>query len=372
MMPSSSRDTVIDMIKGTCVALIVLGHSGFPYAHFIYLFHVAVFFIASGYLFNDFYSESLAGYKTFLRKRFCSLYLPCVGWNLAFLLFHNCLYELHLLGSPLPGSGGHSGGFTAWLPPVFSSEFWSLFFAIVTRFASGQDLVSVSWFFRAMLIAVLAFAAIDYVVRKVLPRQRFLIDSIICLGFLTFSFVYPPRGFSPALSSMIFLPMGMLLRRHPLPSTRPWAWAAALGGGAGLLVLSPLGSVELSYNYFTNPLFLIISSLAGWVFLWGGMTLLSRYPHVRAWPVLLGRRSIPILFLHLLCFKAATFLMILWEGAPWNALLRYPFGSASWWPASFAAGIILPLLLLKVWDCLKPLVRLPRRFFKFDAHRSVS
>ncbi len=47
------RNTKIDVIKGMAIILVVLGHCGFPATNFIYLFHMAVFFIASGYCWNE-------------------------------------------------------------------------------------------------------------------------------------------------------------------------------------------------------------------------------------------------------------------------------------------------------------------------------
>ena len=47
------RYKVIDVIKGYGICLMVCGHSGAPFTDWIYLFHMALFFIASGYLWNE-------------------------------------------------------------------------------------------------------------------------------------------------------------------------------------------------------------------------------------------------------------------------------------------------------------------------------
>ena len=47
------RYKVIDVIKGYGICLMVCGHSGAPFTNWIYLFHMALFFIASGYLWNE-------------------------------------------------------------------------------------------------------------------------------------------------------------------------------------------------------------------------------------------------------------------------------------------------------------------------------
>ena len=45
---AKQRDPVIDSMRGIGIVLMVLGHSGFPGTDFIYLFHMALFFMLSG------------------------------------------------------------------------------------------------------------------------------------------------------------------------------------------------------------------------------------------------------------------------------------------------------------------------------------
>ena len=48
-----NRDYTIDGVKALGLVYMVLEHCDFPGTHFIYLFHMPIFFIASGYLFSD-------------------------------------------------------------------------------------------------------------------------------------------------------------------------------------------------------------------------------------------------------------------------------------------------------------------------------
>ena len=49
---AKQRDPVLDSMRGIGIVLMVLGHSGFPGTDFIYLFHMALFFMLSGWLFS--------------------------------------------------------------------------------------------------------------------------------------------------------------------------------------------------------------------------------------------------------------------------------------------------------------------------------
>ena len=45
---TKQRDAVLDAMRGIGIVLMVAGHSGFAGTDFIYLFHMALFFMLSG------------------------------------------------------------------------------------------------------------------------------------------------------------------------------------------------------------------------------------------------------------------------------------------------------------------------------------
>lgn len=86
---TATRNTNIDIIKGICIILMVWGHAAGPFKHWIYLFHMAVFFIASGILWDDMRVSDLQKCKVFMLKKIKSLWLPFVLCNAVFNLIHN-------------------------------------------------------------------------------------------------------------------------------------------------------------------------------------------------------------------------------------------------------------------------------------------
>lgn len=60
-MEQKTRNKTIDISRGIAIILMVIGHSGCnEYVRkFIYLFHMAVFFMISGYLFTPKYKSFL-------------------------------------------------------------------------------------------------------------------------------------------------------------------------------------------------------------------------------------------------------------------------------------------------------------------------
>ena len=44
------------------------GHSGFPYRNWIYLFHMALFFMASGYMWNEAHAVNIKSLRRYVKK----------------------------------------------------------------------------------------------------------------------------------------------------------------------------------------------------------------------------------------------------------------------------------------------------------------
>ena len=80
-----NRNINIDIIKGIGIILMVGGHCGMPFTHFIYLFHMAIFFMASGYCFNASNSETMQDVLSFVKRKFKGLWFPYVLWTAVFV-----------------------------------------------------------------------------------------------------------------------------------------------------------------------------------------------------------------------------------------------------------------------------------------------
>ena len=78
------RDKSIDVMKGILIVLVVMAHAQGPGYRFIYLFHMATFFMISGYLWKT--RSNLSKDSVFIRRKIKSLYFPYVICNGAFLL----------------------------------------------------------------------------------------------------------------------------------------------------------------------------------------------------------------------------------------------------------------------------------------------
>ncbi|MEG0019892.1 MAG: acyltransferase family protein, partial [Oscillospiraceae bacterium] len=85
----AKRDLSMDIVKGIGIILMVVGHSKSPFTAFIYSFHMPLFFIVSGYLFNIKYSESLKSSFGYMIKKLKELYIPYCVWTGIFVICNN-------------------------------------------------------------------------------------------------------------------------------------------------------------------------------------------------------------------------------------------------------------------------------------------
>lgn len=93
------RDAIIDFVKGSAILGMVIGHSCAPHmlVKFIYLFHMAVFCMASGFFFSVDKVSSRSGLVLYIRRRVAKLYVPFVFWSIIFFLLHNFFQETGLI-----------------------------------------------------------------------------------------------------------------------------------------------------------------------------------------------------------------------------------------------------------------------------------
>lgn len=130
------------MLKGLGIILVVFGHSimanSLPHT-FIYLFHLALFYFASGYFFKEKYISNL---KLYIWKRVKALYFPFVKYGLLFLFLHNIFYKAGLYKS------------------AFSLSEMTKDAVEVLKFFYFEPLLGIFWFLKSLFIVNVTFAIV--------------------------------------------------------------------------------------------------------------------------------------------------------------------------------------------------------------------
>lgn len=355
MAQVQQRDVSVDIIKGIGIVLMVCGHSGAPFTHFVYLFHMAIFFIASGYCYKSAKAISNAAFVGFVRRKFRTMYFPYVLWMTIFILLNNCFLDIGVytdnpealpyMAVPKLGSYYTVGDFISHLSQAFVLHGHSL-------------MAGAFWFIAALMVLSILYCLIDTLLRKITKEEAQVIrrQGVVSVVFLAIGYGIALTGRQIAgvgtiFSMYILFWLGYVAKMYGLSSReRPARHHGAIFAGcfAVLLLLNPLGNVNTGNNEYVNPAFLLTASIAGWQMLYEAGYFIRRCAALRDVIVIIGQNTLAILVLHFCAFKFISLAAIHYYGYPSYLLGTFPYISSlqgGWWVAYTIVGVGLPLAL---------------------------
>ena len=255
---AKQRDPVLDSMRGIGIVLMVLGHSGFPGTDYIYLFHMALFFMLSGWFFS-----LRGGLVYFVRRKLVTLWLPFVAANTVFTVCNTLFLRLNILTADARIAEIPGNSVTA---PVSIKD-------IIGRtvhwcvFDGGTQLGGAMWFIQALFQISLLYAVMEVLLQKLLHGGDTLIPQGLLSGVLLWvgwhcnQVGWNVWGLGIAASCYCLFYLGTVLRRttrESIPTYQRGIFAAA--AFAVLLILGQLGSVGLAGNGYSGPIFLLLAS----------------------------------------------------------------------------------------------------------------
>lgn len=347
----NKRNFSVDNLKGLLIVLVVLGHTyNSFFKDFIYLFHVGVFFILSGYCFNQRYTDNLIGLKELFIKRIKSLWIPYVSYNFIFLLLQNLLIKIGFLTTDVAYFD-----FDPMLPDGFCMSLTlktgiiafikSLFFINSRPFAGGL------WFLGGVFYVTIGYAIIQLFLKKLKIEKYHIFISVIFLvfGWLMiksefFAEIPMAKQICIILITEILFALGTYIKEYVVfPKLSKWYYLVGLIYFAALTYfLSLYGAISIAGVHIVNPLFYITSILTGGGMAYCFVQLVPRFSYI-------GKRTIPILALHLLSFKIIS--LIQWKiyDGDFIVLSLYPVWTIKpeilWSFLCLFVGVGFPLLI---------------------------
>lgn len=189
---TTKRDTVLDITKAIGIILMVMGHLHFSedvFDKYIYAFHMPLFFIVSGILFNQ--DKTL---KNTIISRAKALLIP-------YVVFGGVYSAISIVKSMLAGEAD-----------AVASTLKVFFLYPVDKVPYESAL----WFLPAMFITSVAYAGL----RKVLDLKW---ATVVTAAIGVFGFIYPhlidvrlPWGIDVALVALLFFHTGCLMKHFNL------------------------------------------------------------------------------------------------------------------------------------------------------------
>lgn len=234
----SNRNPVYDIMKGIGIILMLIGHipPGPRLFHFIYSFHMPLFFIVAGFF------ASIAKLDADVVKKYASrLLLPVLVTMVIIILL-----------SPL--SYFAEGNFNFTVAQVLSL-LWAGD-ALPTHF--GLLSLEAMWFLVALFWAKCFFQVSGYLVNKSFARHPDEILLGLCFAISSVAVVlhrfipYVPWGLMKGLSAVWFLAMGWYAKRHRFPV---WVWALFVLCWIAVLGFGKLDMSTYTYKFYPLEFF---------------------------------------------------------------------------------------------------------------------
>ena len=348
----SSRNQTIDIIKGIGIILVVWGHINIEsiIEQFIGMFHMAIFFTASGYCWNKKHIKSFSAMKNNCVSKIRTLYFPFVFINIFFVLMNNVLIRIGMMSE------------TAWLSgrEILIHSVKAFFLLRCPGIISGP-----TWFLRTLFFVQLGHIILSYILYRV-PHGRYVnwVVIFLCVGLSEYICV---KGGSAQIQTMLsgYLAYNLGIAFKVLQSKgyfnskrKSVITVSGLFSFFGLCVLTRFGEISFWNGQIKNTLFFVLASCMGWLMMWCVSSLCLQIEKVGNALSRIGKHTLVILLFHVLCFQPVTFLTvmlanldrsILYEIYPVTVMYTLPLVGFVY----FAAGVFGPLLIEYLYNRLK-------------------
>ena len=312
----------------------VTGHSGCPtpIGKFIYLFHMPLFFVCSGYFFKEI--SDRPSLMSFYKKRMKGLYLPYLKWSTLFLLLHNLLRFLHITGSV-----------------YYQIEDYIRQFIKLIAMTDYELLIRPFWFIKELLLASLIVATISFFTsrlsNRIIPEFLFIIALIASV----ISKLLPPFPLigdcSVLCLSILYYYTGILLYKYknhlPLTyTTMTLSFFIVLIGSIFFV-----GNVDMRFTTLYNQIPYYILSITGIIMILCISLKLEIINNISAL-YYIGNHTMPILALNLLALKFGNLIKILIYELPLERLSSYTIiyeNNTCFWLVYTVIGVVIPMII---------------------------
>lgn len=341
-----ARNEIIDIAKAIGIILMVIGHTRCPeyLRHLIYLFHMPLFFLFSGYFFNQKY---LHDKRMFIKKKIKSLYLPYVKWSLLFLLIYNFCFNINIYSEKVSYWG-------IVFHPYSIQDYFRHTLSILISMTDHAPLLGGFWFLHSILWGNLIFL---FSLRCINGRKLMALLFIMTCLFLHFKIIIPIVEITSLdVLAALFIAIGFYLKENQgnliiLHST--WKVVSCC---MVMLLLAYFLPVSFQSVSAKKLIFFIFSGVVGTIVIVKLAFLIQKYAILNKIMPYIGQNTLTILALHILCFRLVSYIVCIYTGmALWHIgehpTIDYQSGGALWIIYSLC-GVAMPLLLLKLYHGL--------------------
>lgn len=342
------------MLKGIGIILMVFRHTEAPFSEFVLLFHMAIFFIASGYLFNPKKITDIKSLVVYIARKIKSLWLPYFLFATLFIVGHNFFLRLNFITDNPQYLVEYTGTY-ATLYEYYSISKMIKSIIRAAFFMSSEQLGGAMWFFQTLFFLTVGYAVIGFTLKWLLKSDKAVIwtQCGIAIGFLLLGYYLHIKGIflyglNRFFSFYCLIFIGQVLKldqERVYKRIKPIAvFCAAF---ILLLILRPLGYIDLSGNNIENPIYFLAVSLLGWLMMYSLAVILEKKAiFANELITYISKRSVSIVGLHFLAFKLVNCLAVAVYDMPIYMRAGFPvLAHGWWWTLYMAVGIAIPLAI---------------------------
>lgn len=332
--------------------MMVIGHAEGPswLLSVIFLFHMPLFFITSGYFFSRRY---ISQPWEFCVKRVKGLYVPFVKWSVLFLLLHNIFFHIGILNEQY---GNWEGGVTH--PYSLNNALQRLFSIFFQMGGYDEFIAGAFWFFRALFIVSIAFIILRVVLesRETL-RKNVRAEIVIVVGAFLLALLMGGTGLKiqsivqggmREVCGLFFFSIGVIYRhyehripKHWLPALLTFfalCWCASQHYAGMNYKLSAFNVFTLSITGCLG--FYLLHCVSQW--LSGKQNIFTRFLNY------CGENTMPIFVFHILAYKVVSLMKIWYYGLDIKQIgchmVIHDHHDDYFWVLYTIVGVGLPLL----------------------------
>ena len=364
----SKRMPEMDILRGITIILVVVGHTKVPGNSFIYLFHMAVFFIVSGYFYPDKSSESLKSICQFVKKKILSLWIPfSVGISM-FTILNNLFVRIGVLTNNTKIYDYVSQPYAS-IHPLLS---WIDALKNILKtfvFSGSAQMAGTFWFFKTLFLVSLLYCCVDFCLRRFGKFAKINIGSqwmqiVVSIILLALGNILAKHNKALGGMTRVFLVYCLYCGGHLFRKMKRIklnvAVIMAVGGVVILCLCNKVGTIALDKLEIFNPLFYLCCSFAGMAFIYGISRFIDAYLNkIGGGLSYIGKHSMAIMIGHFLSFKLVSYGLIAIRKIPYFCAAAFPVLTdiGFYWIPYTIVGIALPLIVQMIWRKLTIAIR---------------
>lgn len=311
------RNNWIDTIKGIGIILIVIGHVNAPglLNKLIYGFHVPLFFVVTGYLYNKEKWEQI-GLKKYITTRFKNYIIPYLVMGIINIIVFQ-LFQVYVKKSTI----------NLW-EAMLERFYW-----LLCTFTGGDKMGvnSPLWFLPCLFISSMLFFIIE-------KKNSKLLKLIICISLVIINYFIEERQLlwhvNVAMLGTVFMVVGYEIKNSKILEKVGMPLIGIIGL-LGIVVIFINGPIDVNKNVIGNPFLFMFGAICVCMLLfymsfkfWAGGSLLSY----------IGKNTMIILGFH---NALIPIIPIVWNNLPIGNIITY-----TWW---IATVIIMGICLIMIF-----------------------